>query len=787
MEKMIGQSLGQYTVIERISSYGRGVVYTAKDSRLNRIVAIKFLSQDLSIDDKVKAQFLTEARTVGSLDHPNICTIHEFGETDDGRQFIVMPYYKGITLQEKLYQGALTLKDLVLISTQIADGLKAAHSFNIVHRDIKPANIIINEDGFVKILDFGLAEKSDLSGERSDEISGTLAYMSPEQAIGLEVDQRTDIWSFGVVLYEMLAGKNPFLHSHAHTTIYSIINESPDFSPEFFPEVPEEFIQIVKKMLAYDPDDRYTTIDTAYTEFSAIRKSMRIRSLKEPRSLSERIQSQGPLLAAFLILLLMGIGVYSSESIRKTVPFAVTAERAITNPTIAVLPFVNISRENSNNYFVDGLTEELITNLAKIDSVNVISRTSVMRYRGTLQSIGEISSELNADYIVEGAVVRVGNRVRITAQLIHSQSDVHIWAESFDRQAGDIFELQNEIALQIAREIQISISPALRERMLASTQHSEAYDAYLWGRYSMNRFSRVGWQKAVNHFEAAIQIDPSFAAAYAELANAYFFLTVFNNIDREIGINKMNKSLQTALSLDRNNGAAYIALGLKYQFFEYDWTNAEKALLQAMDLTPGNAECYREYGWVLARTGRFDEAMIYMKKAMEIDPFSVQSFHSIALLNYFMRDYAESIQFTEKALEVAPGTALVYDDLGLAYIGNDDLELAMKSFQKKADILGVKVSPDVAYVKALMGNYSEASNMLQILKDSVPDNGCTYHEFGRILLALNQEEKAIDYFSKSLKAGESFNVFLKVAPWMDSIRDHRQYEKLLVKAGFGSV
>lgn len=787
MEKMIGQSLGQYTIIGRISSYGMGVVYRGRDTQLDRTVAIKLLPQDMSVDEKVKAQFLTEARTAGSLDHPNICTVHEFGETDDGGQFIVMPYYDGETLQEKLEKGPLTLEEIVLFATQIADGLKTAHKYTIVHKDIKPANIMVNKDGFVKILDFGLAEKSDLSGERLGEFSGTLAYMSPEQAMGLEVDERTDIWSFGVVLYEMLTGKNPYLHSHAHTTIYSIINESPDFSPELFPDVPDEFISIIRKMLAKDPDERYFSIDSAYDEFNAIRKFMRIRLLKDPQSISERIQAQGPLLAVFLILLLMVIGVYSSESIRKNISFGVSVERTITNPTIAVLPFVNISSENSGNYFVDGLTEELITNLAKIDSVNVISRTSVMRYRGTFQSIGEIASELNADYIVEGAIVQIGNKMRITAQLIHSQSDVHIWAESYDRQAGDIFDLQNEIALQIAREIQINISPALRERMIASTQHSQAYDSYLWGRYSLNRFSREGWQTAVNYFEAAIQIDPSFAAAYAELANAYFFLTVFNFIERETGIDKMNKSLQNALSLDRNNGTAHIALGLKYQFFEYDWKNAELAIRQAMDLTPGNAESYREYGWVLARTGKFDESMSYMKKAMELDPFSVQSFHSIAWLNYLMRNYDEAIRYTEKALEIAPGTAFIYDDLGLGYIGKGDLELAMKSFQRKAEILGVKVSPDVAYVKALMGNHSEAMNMLQFLKDSVPDNGCTFHEFGRILLALNQEDKAIEYFSKSIEAGESFNVFLKVAPWLDSIRHHPQYEKLLLKAGFEAV
>lgn len=780
----IGKTIAQYQILEPISSYGMGIVYKAVDTLLDRTVALKLLPPGFMNDSVQKKRFHREAQTAGALDHPNICTVHEFGVSDTGQPFLVMPYYRGKTLEDKITGGPIPVREVIRIATQIAEGLQAAHAAGIIHRDIKPANIMITEQHIVKILDFGLAKHHDKAISQAGDIVGTAAYMSPEQAMGQPVDPRTDIFSFGMILYEMLTGKHPFAREHAHAILYAILNEEPDFRPELFPGVPGEFLDIIKKMLAKEPGDRYKSITVALAEFKSLMKSMRIRQSQQIYGREKTWRKVASVFASGLVIVLMTFGIYHSESARHSSVGDQSAPSAGDIPTLAVLPLVNLSGDTEQAYFVDGFTEQLITDLAKIRSLRIISRTSIMHYKNTEKRIPEIAKELHADYIVEGSVISEGNRVRITIQLIHTPTDQHIWAESYEREVRGILDIQREIALAVAQEIHLNLTIQDRERINTPvTTKPEAYDAYLWGRYSMNHFTVEGWQQAIESFNKAISLDPRYASAYVNLASAYFFLTVFGVIPSNEGQRSMTRALNSALQIDADNGMAAMLLSLKYQFFDLDWINAEKAIRKALDLSPGISDVHREYGWLLGRTGRLEEALIYMKKSLELDPYSVQSFHSLSQIYYYLRDYDQAIHYARIALEIEPNAAFAYDDLGWALIGKSQFETALQAFRKKAGLLGQETSSDIGYVYAVTGRKEEARSLVKNLSLDLLRGRSTNHEIGRVYLGLGEVETALDYFERSVERRESFTVLLKVAPWMDPVRTHPRYQQLLTRAG----
>jgi serine/threonine protein kinase len=482
---MIGKTISHYKILEKLGEGGMGVVYKAEDTKLKRTVALKFLPSELTRNAAAKDRFVREAQAASALDHPNICTIYEIDETDDGQMFIAMAFYMGTTVQRKIESGPLEPSEALDIAIQVAQGLSKAHEMSIAHRDIKPANLMITGDGVVKIVDFGLAKlagRAKLNG--AGTILGTVAYISPEQAHGEEIDHRTDIWSLGVVLYEMICGQLPFKGEYEQAVIYSITNEEPEPLTRLRPDIPIELEKIVNKALAKRSDLRY---QVAFEILNDLRKFK-----KEFESTKEKPSS--------------------------------TKHRS----SIAVLPFINLSADPEQNYFCDGVAEEIINSLTHLEGLRVVARTSAFSFRGREIDIREIGNKLNVETLLEGSVRKAGSQVRITAQLVNVADGYHIWSERYDRNIGelccpeDIFAIQDEISLAIVDNLKVKLFGKEKAKLMKRhTEDVDAYSLYLKGRYFWNKRTEESLGKAVKHFEQALERDSGYARAYAGLSDSY--------------------------------------------------------------------------------------------------------------------------------------------------------------------------------------------------------------------------------------------------------------------------
>src|SRR5215470_6094138 len=501
-DSFLGRIVSNYRLEERLAAGGMGVLYRATDLKLGRSVAVKVLSRQLAPEETAKARLLREARAASALDHPNIGAIHHI-EEQDGELFIVMALYQGETLKQRLKKGPLPVGEALQVLRQMALGLEAAHRAGIVHRDIKPTNVLRTDDGIVKILDFGLAKLTSDSQAATavtqpGETMGTVPYMSPEQLRGEAVDVRSDLWSFGVVAYELLAGVTPFQADSSAATAMRILNEEPPALASVS-GVPDWLAELVTQLLRKAPGERPQSAGEVLSR------------LDRPSSPSRSRRKSRPVLLASAILAVARwhyrfFGSSTAASIR----------------SLAVLPLDNFSRDPEQEYFADGMTEELIANLAKISSLRVISRTSVMRYKGARKPLPEIARELNVDAVVEGSVRREGERVRITAQLIHGPTERHLWTESYERDLRQVLALQSEVALAIAKEVKVRLSPDEQTRLGSARQvNPQAHEALLKGNYYLEKFTVEATKKSLEYFGRAIQIDPGFALAYAGLSRSY--------------------------------------------------------------------------------------------------------------------------------------------------------------------------------------------------------------------------------------------------------------------------
>jgi len=637
---MIGQTISHYKVLERLGAGGMGVVYKAEDTKLGRMVALKFLPSDLTRDPEAKQRFILEAKTASYLQHGNICTIHDIDETPDGQLFIVMDYYQGETLKETISKGPLPLDRAVNLAGQIAAGLKEAHDHGIVHRDIKPANILITEKGQVKIMDFGLAK---FAGQthltRTGSTLGTTAYMSPEQARGDEVDARSDIWSFGVVFFELIAGQRPFSGGYEQAVIYSILNEKPAPLSELRNELPYGVVQVVERLLQKRPQDRYQTMGEVLNDLRILRSKLE--------------------------------GGNQDTDTKKRVP------------SIAVLPFADMSAQKDQEYFCDGIAEEIINALSHISELQVVARTSAFAFKGTMLDVREIGKKLNVNAVLEGSIRKAGNRLRITAQLITVTDGYHLWSEKFDRDMADIFTIQDEISTAIVDHLKIKwLSGDKTAVQRRSTGNVEAYNLYLKGLYFVARPSIDSYHKALGFFQAGIDKDPNFALAYAGMANVFAGLGVMNLAPPNEMWPKAKEMLHKALSLDQELAEAHaIAAGLAF-WYEWDWEAAGKNFDRVLSLNPGDAMSHGMRGWFFLNRRRFNEAIVEIRKALELDPlmplyyaWSVGLHWSIGMPDQALEEFA-------KALEIDPHNGLAYFHAGVAYFQKGNLDEALEMLEK---------------------------------------------------------------------------------------------------------
>ncbi len=506
---MVGKTISHYKILSKLGEGGMGVVYKAEDTKLDRFVALKFLPAHMSQDAENKKRFIHEAKAASALDHANICTIYEIDETEDGQMFIAMACYEGESLKDRIESGPLPIDEALEIAIHTARGLAKAHSKEIVHRDIKPANILLTEDGVVKIVDFGLAKLAGRTQLTKEGTSmGTVAYMSPEQTQGIAVDHRTDIWALGALIYEMVSGRQPFEGDYEQAVMYSIMNEAPEPITGLRTGVPMELERIINKALAKDPKERYQYIDEKLVDLQSLQKQNESGGGKtkvQPAGMKSGPKKRLYLYSAVFLVSILAI----FAGLR----FLQTDNAAI--DSIMVLPLQNYSGEPEQEYFVDGMTEALITELSKISGLRVISRTSSMRYKNTDKTPPEIAGEINVGALVEGSVLRDGGRVRITAQLIDARADKHLWAENYDRDLENILQLHTEVARAIAKQVQIKLTPRDEARLArAETVDPEVYQLYLRGRYFWSQFTEESLIKSIEYFEQAIARAPNYALAY---------------------------------------------------------------------------------------------------------------------------------------------------------------------------------------------------------------------------------------------------------------------------------
>jgi serine/threonine protein kinase/tetratricopeptide (TPR) repeat protein len=655
---LIGETLSHYRIIEKLGGGGMGVVYKAEDTRLGRYVALKFLPAGAPSDSSAMERFKREARAASALNHPHICTVHDIGERDR-RQFIVMELLEGKTLKYHIAGRAVETGEIARLGVQIAEALEAAHAKGIVHRDIKPANIFVTARDRVKVLDFGLAKllqpsSADTTMEDSLQTRGpvgTLPYMAPEQVLGRAVDERADIYGLGMVLYEMAAGRRPFREDLASHLTDDILHKAPEGPGKFRPGIKARLDEIVLKCLEKDPSKRYRSaqeVCAALEEFATATASGGLAPARDRR-----------VSRALAALVVAGVLITGAIFVAAKGRWRTWLGKGSTSPRIeslAVLPLANLTGDTQQDFFVDGMTDELTTDLAQIAALRVTSRTSAIQAKESKRSLPDLARVLSVDAVVEGSVARTGDRVRVTAQLIEAKTDRHLWAKSYERDSHDMMALQDELASDIAREIRVTITPAEQERLVAT--HSAdpvAYGDYLRGRYFWNRRTEDDLHKAKDYFEQAIAKDPSYAPPYSGLADTYFYLGyAWGHLPPKEALPLSQAAAKKAIELDENGAEGHASLGMTRMAYDWDFRTAEDELKRAITLNPSYAHAHHIYSILLGILNRNDEALAEIRKAVDADPLSVPVRNILASRLVVSGRCEEAIAEDKKTIELNP-------------------------------------------------------------------------------------------------------------------------------------
>jgi serine/threonine-protein kinase len=752
---------GRYQIIEELGHGGMGEVYQAHDKTLGRHVAIKVLPTAFASDPERLRRFEQEARATAALDHPNILVIFDVGN-HEGQAYIVEELLEGESLRERLRGGALPVGKAVEYGVQIASGLAAAHGRGIIHRDVKPENLFITRHGHVKILDFGLAKLLSKPSERElttsptlanttepGMVMGTVAYMSPEQVRGQAVDHRSDIFSFGCVLYEMLTGRSAFLRDSAAETMTAILKEEPPKPTSLEASVPAPLSRAIAHCLEKRPEERFQSAkDLGF--------ALQVEA-KELPALRGRV-GDAPI----------------SEPIR----------------SIAVLPLVSFSADVDQEFFADSMTDALITDLAKIGTLRVVSRTTVMRYKRTQKSIREIARELDVDAAVEGSVERAGDRVRIRAHLIRAATDEHMWADAYERDLEDVLVLQNEVARSIAREIQVKLTPE-EHAILSSARRvdPEAYQLYLRGRYFWVKRTPESVKKAIGFFEQAINADPTYAHAYSGLADCYMSLGFsfdVGSLPPNEAIPKAKAAVAKALELTESLAEVHNPLAFIKLNYDWDFHGAETEFKRALELNPGNANVHHWYAHYLIVAGRPKDSLAESNQALELDPLSpIMNVH-LGWLYYYLHDYERAMNQLNKTLELDPNYGLAYWYIGLVKEQQGVFAEALAALKQGDELLkdNLVVKADLAHALAVSGRKADAAEALRSLLAVSGTRYVNPFEIGLVHIGLGLRDEAFQWLNRAYEERSDLVVYLRVDPRLDPIRSDPRFGELLKKIGF---
>jgi TolB-like protein/tetratricopeptide (TPR) repeat protein len=757
-----GARLGPHEILAPLGAGGMGEVYRARDTRLGRDVAIKVLPADFAADPDRLRRFGQEARATAALNHPNILAIHDLG-THEGSPYLVAELLEGSSLRERMGGGALPCREAVGIATQIASGLAAAHAKGIFHRDLKPENLFVTTDGIVKILDFGLAKlvvppagaeaataASTLTPPTAQGVLlGTVPYMAPEQARGMPVDQRADVFAFGVVLYEMLAGERPFRGATSTDTVAAILRDEPSPLPA---HVPAPVAAVVRRCLVKEPGQRFQGGGELKAALDALPHASGSERHDPRHEAARRRQTAG------------------RRRIR----------------AVVVLPLLNFSSDPEQEYFADGMTEALIADLAKIRALRVISRTSAMRFKGTEKSLPEIAAELGVDEVVEGSVMRVGRRIRITAQLIHAATDAHLWAESYDRDFEDVLLLQSEVARAIVAEIRVAVTPE-EARRLASPRpvDPEAYDACLKGRFHWYKLSREHLDIALQYFHLALEKDSRCALAWAGIASIWASLTDSGFVSPHDAIPKAKEAALKALELDDSLVEVRVNLGNILFCCDWDWAGAEREFRRAIELHPSSADAHLFYADFLISMGRNDEAAIEARRALELDPFSffIQGFFGWHLV--YLGRCDDAIAHLQETLQMETDFSSAHLGLWGAYYRKGMREEALAAARRFFAVLG---DGEVAEALRRGESASGYEGAMRLAALELEKRAAATHvpavRIARLWAHAGDGDRALEWLEKAYAWRESPLVHLTVGWDWDNLRGDPRFQSLLHRMKF---